>query len=197
MAKNDLAISQEPTFTLQDVLVLMQQMNEAADARAMAQTKFLAEELRKPTAEQAEKLEKERLQRIRNAKAEAEQAKLDERFRNGQKEFCSHVKQDKSTRWGGQVGSDGCVRFHCNNCHDILPPVKAPIEWIQNGVNCHSPEDVAGAMRFITKNQIIGWHKADLRDGRQKGPCDCKYCNQIPVPATIPEQQQPAVSATV
>lgn len=187
MAKNDEAVANQAQFTIQDVLAIMERMK----ADNLEAVKTLAAELRKPTQAELDKAEKERQQQIRNARAEAEQARLDEKCRNGQKEYCTHMKPDKSTRWGGQVGSDGCVRFFCNNCRDILPPVKAPMEWIQNGVNCHSPEDVAGAMRFITKDQIIGWHKADIAAGRQ-GPCECKYC--VPAKPVLPVEAQAATA---
>lgn len=152
-------------FSLADVMAILQQQNE------LNQQNFIAavQELKKPTEAEAKKLADEKARHERNAKQAAADAMRAHEKEAAVQAACSHKKADGSTRWGGQVNGDGHVRFFCNNCMEILPPVKAPQEWMTNGVNCHAAEDVAGAMRHITRDNILQWHATTAKDC--KGDC--------------------------
>lgn len=161
----------QPQFTLADVMAIVQQMSEANRQATLEAVK----ELRKPNEFEQKKLDDEKARREKAAKDAVEQAKLDEKFRAGRKASCTHKKKDGRTRWGGQVNGDGYIRFHCNSCHDVLPKVKAPIEWATGGVNTHLSIEDSGGMALITKDNILGWHAATVDECTDQ---DCRAAGQ-------------------
>lgn len=106
------------------------------------------------------KIEEEQENRKRLALRARENAERADRIRNQGQAMCGHRKENGTTAWAGQVNSDGNTRFLCIRCGEVLPPVKAPDDWKTGGINTQMGADVSGAMRFITKEMIISWHRS-------------------------------------
>lgn len=142
----------EQTLTMKDVLAILELQNEKQTETML---KF-AEKLKEPTAEQQAKidadkarLEKQRLERVH-------EAKIEEESRTFAQLRCAHVKKDRSPAWGGGVNGDGYVRPMCTVCYKIMPEIKAPMEWIQGGVNFQDKE----LFPVLTEDMLMKWHHA-------------------------------------
>lgn len=175
----------QQAFTLADVMAILQQQNEQNQKNLIEAVK----ELKKPTEAEAKKLAEEQARREKNAESAAKDAKRAHERERAQQAACSHKKGDGSTRWGGQVNGDGKVRFFCNGCFETLPAVTAPQEWVTNGVNCHSAEDIAGAMRHITRDHILQWHASTAKD------CDKADCKAAKYHKMVREKEAQPVGA--
>lgn len=150
----------QPQFTLADVLALIQEMNQSnKDATIEA-----IRELKKPSEEEAKKIADAKARQERNAKQAAEDAKRAEAREAAVRAACKHVKADGKTYFGGQVNGDGKVRPMCLNCREVLPAIVAPDEWKVNGVNMQAPDDVAGGMNFVNRQNLLAWHAATVNE---------------------------------
>lgn len=162
---------QNATFTLEDVMKLMA---------------GVVQELKKPTEietfryeQEKKKVEEERWRQMKAAQQAAEEAKREEAARRGAQDLCTHKREDNTTALAGQVNSDGYVRFMCTRCFKIMPKVKAPDEWKINGVQTQAAADVSGAMRFITKEHVLAWHRGTVPD------CKDACCAKKPEPVAV------------
>lgn len=136
-------------ITLADVLALLKEDREAHREEMATLVAQITEPQRRKDEEERQKL----LRRAENAKKEA---RIEEEARTSAQRVCAHKKRDGSPSWGGQVNTDGYVRPMCTQCFKIMPEIKAPVEWIQNGVNLQNKE----IFPSLTEADILAWHKA-------------------------------------
>lgn len=125
--------------------ILMQMMMPAV--AEMART--MAIELRKPTPEEAQKIEAEK-DRILNArKAAAASGALETAVIKQQQAQCPHMKPNGAHTFRGQVHSNGWATIKCQRC--LRPFVVRPLpEHIQNGLNL---SDITG----LTVQHLEAW----------------------------------------
>ncbi len=124
-------------------------------AQVMEMMKAFAAELKKPTELEQKKIDDDRNRLLRQAAIRRNEAKIEEEARISTQRGCAHVKRDNSPAWGGQVNSDGYVRPMCTICRKIMPEIKAPVEWIANGVNMQDKE----IFPKLTEEMLLEWHK--------------------------------------
>lgn len=73
-------------------------------------------EMKKPTAQEQEKLDKETEQKRRDQIARVEVGRAEEQRRKSEQARCSHLRPDGKPRTGGQLHSDGKVHIFCLGC---------------------------------------------------------------------------------
>jgi hypothetical protein len=147
-------MAEKQNLSTDDILALFKQMQESSNANLIEAIK----ELKKPNELEQKKLDQEKERMRRESEIRVDQARRDEIFRTQEQSNCSHKKMDGSASWGGQVNSDGYVRFMCTQCRFLAPEVKAPDEWIRSGVNAQDPHNLV--MKNLTLAQIVAWQKA-------------------------------------
>lgn len=140
-------------FTTSDLRSILESVLEQQNTN----TKDLIHELRKPTPEQVLKAKADELKKLAKAEQSIKDAFEEEQSRMGQQATCGHQKKNWQTQFVGHVNSDGYVRFTCIRCQKQMPPVKAPQEWVTNGVNAQDPNNPF--MWKLTEQQIEAWAK--------------------------------------
>jgi hypothetical protein len=146
-------MAEKQSLSTEDILALFKQMQESSNANLIEAIK----ELKKPNELEQKKLNEEKERLRRESEIRVDQARRDEEFRTQAQKACAHKKRDGNSSFGGQVNSDGYVRFVCTQCFLIAPEVKAPDEWIRSGVNAQDPDNAF--MKQLTLKQIEAWHK--------------------------------------
>lgn len=144
-------------FTIDDLMSLLKQINDDNQANMKA----MVAEMKKPTAAEQAKLDKE--EALLKRKAEIRRAEMinEEKVRLGRQQGCVHKKKARNgafiSAWGGQVCSDGYWYPICTQCQKVGPEVKAPIEWIRGGVNAGDAENPIFAA--LDLNTLYEWQK--------------------------------------
>lgn len=140
MAKQDDAVT-NPQFTIGDVLDLLKQINKDNQENL----KSAIAEMKKPTAAEQAKLDKENALLARKAEIRRAEMILEEKNRKEAQAACQHKKKSRNgafvSAWGGQVNSNGYWYPLCTVCQMIGPEVKAPVEWLTGGVNATDMEN--------------------------------------------------------
>jgi hypothetical protein len=142
----------EQTLTMKDVLEIIRLQSEE-NRKAMLD---FAVELKKPTAEQQKKIDEDKARLEKQRQERVYEAKIEEESRTSAQSRCAHVKKDGKPAWGGGVNGDGYVRPMCTQCFKIMPEIKAPMEWIQSGVNFQDKE----LFPILTEEMLVKWHHA-------------------------------------
>jgi hypothetical protein len=155
---------QNNSLSLKDVLALLESQNRASDERMM---KAIAE-IKKPSPEEQEKLDKERARTIKRSQERVAEAKAMEEGQIQAQRLCHHIKRDGSPAWGGQVNSDGNFRPICTQCRLIGPPIKAPKEMYTGGVNLQDKE----LFPRLTLEMLMAWHHSYGSHKEQGCECD-------------------------
>jgi len=145
------------SFTIQDILALMQRMNEDSDNRMMK----AISEMKKPTAAEQKKLDDEEKRLARQREIRRSEMIIEEKSRLGAQQACMHKKKSRTgsfvSAWGGQVNSDGYWHPVCTVCQKVGPEVKAPQEWLMGGVNAQDADNVI--MANMTEEILLQWQK--------------------------------------
>jgi hypothetical protein len=146
----------EKTFSGSEVKSLVETIL-AQNAESMKEfASVLAQELRKPAPEAQKKLDDERKRLIVKAKTAAFEAMAQQKAEADFQSQCAHLRMSpygKVSAWAGQVLTGGWVQFHCTQCRKNKPAFKAPMEWIQNGVNSQL-NDVNNPLLHLTEKGI-------------------------------------------
>jgi hypothetical protein len=101
------------------------------------QTLEAVAEMRKPSAEEQQKIDEERGRRLaiaRNAAFAAQEGERQAKMLQGQ---CSHSKPNGKTAFVAQVNSNGCYRAFCPYCHYTSPPIRVEEYQKANGLEFH------------------------------------------------------------
>lgn len=98
------------------ITAMLEKMNEQNQKNLMA----AIAEIKKPTAEEQVKLDKEREKRSRMAHSRAEVGKMEKERREAQQRTCRHRRPDESWAVSGQNFSDGKGRLICLQCQKIV-----------------------------------------------------------------------------
>lgn len=125
------------TFTGEQVKELIGEMNAAN----LAAIRMLVEEMRKPTPEQAAKLDDDRKKAERKLADRLNNARAEEQAKEMRKKYCPHGSVTAAGvlkhTWRAQVNADGYFRPMCEQCQTQLPKIKATQYQIQNGLDLH------------------------------------------------------------
>lgn len=100
----------------------------------LEQLAFFAEQLKKPDAETAERLAKEKQRREAARKATVEVAMLEVEQKVRRETNCDHKKENGKPAWVGQVHSDGLFHPICQHCQKAATPYKPTPEMLSMGV---------------------------------------------------------------
>jgi hypothetical protein len=92
------------------------------------QLKELIKEIKKPSAEEAERIEKEKALKLRAQREKVEQARIEMAEKKRREDSCPHRKPNGETTVMGQRHSDGMVHPICFRCQKEFPPRKARSE---------------------------------------------------------------------
>lgn len=147
----------EPTnITMKDVLLLLQELQKSNRADLLEAIK----EMKKPSEAEQAKLDKENALLERRRELRRAEMISEEKARIGKQRSCMHKKKHPRSgawisAWGGQVNADGYWHPICTVCMKEGPEVKAPIEWIQGGVNATDPDNVY--MANLTEAILKEW----------------------------------------
>jgi hypothetical protein len=125
--------------------ILMQAMMPIVGAMA----REMAIELRKPTPEEAKKLEAERDRLLAARKQAAESGRLETQMIKQQQTQCQHQKPNGEHTFRGIVHSNGWAVIKCQRC--LIPFTVRPLpEHIQNGLNLNE-------IRGLTVEHLRAW----------------------------------------
>jgi len=92
-------------------------------------------ELKKPTPEQQEQLDRQKMIRERKAELMVLLAKDEEKGKRRKRERCSHLKPNGKIAIGGQIHADGLVHPLCVKCQTEFQPFKPNAEMMRSGVS--------------------------------------------------------------
>jgi cobalamin biosynthesis Mg chelatase CobN len=109
-----------------------------------AQTIAAMMEMKKPSAEEQEKIDAQKSRDRERHRATVRAGQAAEAQQAAVQASCSHSKPNGKTSFTGQVNSDNCYRLFCPICRYISKPIHATPEQIANGLNLH----VLDASRF-------------------------------------------------
>jgi hypothetical protein len=163
---------QNNNLSLKDVLTLIETINKASDERMM---KAIAE-IKKPSVEEQEKLDKEKARTIKKHQERVTEAKAEEEGRLAAQRACgmrNHTKRDGSPAWGGQINSDGQFRPICTQCRLVGPPIKAPREMYTSGVNLQDKE----IFPRLTLEMLMAWHHS--YGSHKASGCECEHIKPL------------------
>lgn len=157
MAKQEDEQGQQ-NFTLKDVMSLLDQISKQSDERMLT----LVSKMKEPTAAEQKKIDESEALIRRKHEIRRSEMIAEEKSRLGAQRSCPHKKKHARSgafisAWGGQVNADGYWHPVCTVCMKEGPEVKAPIEWIQGGVNATDPENVY--MASLTEEILLEWQK--------------------------------------
>lgn len=156
MAKNDKSMS-VPQFTLNDVMDLLRQINDDNQKNML----MAIAEMKKPTAAEQEKLDKENAAIARKNEMRRQTMLAEEKVRKDAQTACQHKKKSRTgafvSAWGGQVNSNGYWYPLCTQCQMIGPEVKAPVEWLTGGVNATDTDNPIWAN--LTLDMLKEWQR--------------------------------------
>ena len=127
---------------MEQMFKMLSQLNKEQSETFMAAIK----ELRKPTEAEQEKMDKEKALAKQKLENRILAAKADEQGKAMRKAGCSHSMPDGKHTWRTQVNQDGYFRPLCVVCNTVLPPIKATLEQIKEGVNLESYKSIDMAM---------------------------------------------------
>lgn len=97
---------------------------------------FAAAEFKRPSADEQEKLDKEKMLLDRKRKEGIEVAKFEEDQRKLAQTNCPHRKPDgSSTIHLGQIYSDGMIHPICVRCQMLLPAREVPRDMLIQGIS--------------------------------------------------------------
>lgn len=117
---------------LQEMLREMLRENQGGTLEAL---KAFAQELKKPTEEEARKLAQEREIRERRARESVELAKVELESKRQRQLSCRHRKEDGTHTVRGQIHGDGYVHPICIRCFTEFKPFRPAAEMLTGGVN--------------------------------------------------------------
>lgn len=98
------------------LMAMLEKMNEQNQKNLMS----AIAEIKKPTAEEQGKLDKEREKQARMAKSRAEVGKMEKERREAQQRTCRHRRPDESWAVSGQNFSDGTGKLICLQCQKMV-----------------------------------------------------------------------------
>jgi len=132
MAEQPQGIVFTPEMLENLIATVMQKANE--------QTLEAVREMKKPSAREQEKLDKEIEQENKRRVARAKEAVQDERARRTSQFYCSHVKTaegvlQRDHAFRGQVSNDNCCRAVCIRCTKVFSPFKVTQENMKSGMH--------------------------------------------------------------
>jgi hypothetical protein len=111
-------------LTFEQLRELLAAESAAADRRMLEMVK----EIKKPTAEEQEKIDREREFKLRAARQRVEIAHNDMRAKAEHESRCDHKKEKGESAVFGQRHSDGLVHPLCVRCQHEFPPYKPRAE---------------------------------------------------------------------
>jgi hypothetical protein len=141
---------EKPQFTTSDLMALLNEIRKPNEYE-----QFQLQEGQKKLKEESDK-------RLNLAMRARQNAELNERIQQQQQLGCTHMKDNSTTAFAGQVNSDGYWKPLCIRCGKVLPKVKAPDAWKTGGINTQMGADVAGVMRFLNEQTLLAWHRSTV-----------------------------------
>lgn len=117
---------------------LQQFMKTVLEATAKDNREMFMEairELKKPTPEQQEQIDQQRLIRERKKQLMILLARDEEKGKRNRRERCSHLKPNGKIAIGGQIHADGLVHPLCVKCQTEFQPFKPTAEMMRSGVS--------------------------------------------------------------
>ena len=152
-----------------------------------------ARELKKPSPEEQEKLDKakerERISRV----ARVREAVQDEHVRKTTQFYCSHIKHAEGVykqehAFRGQVNNDNCCRPQCIRCNKLFPPFKVTEENMKSGMSLQN-------IKTLTAEALYHAHMKSFPDCKEcaKGLCAVGDLRQLkqgrpdPLPTVAPD----------
>lgn len=120
---------------MEQMFKTLSQLNQEQHAMFMDGLKQFAADLRKPTDAEQVKLDKERADLERKLQARIKVAMAEEQSKAMLKKACNHAMPNGKHLWRAQVNQDGYFRPICLKCPTVLPPIKATMEQMKEGVD--------------------------------------------------------------
>ena len=117
---------------------LQQFMKTVLEATAKDNREMFLEaikELKKPTPEQQEQIDQQRLIRERKKQLMILLARDEEKGKRNRRERCNHLKPNGKIAIGGQIHADGLVHPLCVKCQTEFQPFKPNAEMMRSGVS--------------------------------------------------------------
>jgi redox-regulated HSP33 family molecular chaperone len=112
-------------------LAALKDMNDANRETTLA----AIQELKKPSAEEQERFDREKQSLMEATLRRVEAAKLQEAEIEERKSNCSHTMPNGQTNFRGQVCSNGWAHVFCSHCHQTYAFEATDIEANKSGLN--------------------------------------------------------------
>ncbi len=133
--KDNTEVGEEVSFSPAQ---LQQFMKTVLETTAQNNREALLEaikELKKPTPEQQEQIDQQKMIRERKKQLMILLAKAEEKGKRVRRERCSHTKPNGKVAIGGQIHADGLVHPLCVKCQTEFQPFKPTAEMMRSGVS--------------------------------------------------------------
>ena len=92
-------------------------------------------ELKKPSSEEQERIDREKAQLMEQTLRRVEAAKAQEAEIQERQESCSHTMPNGQTNFRGQVNSNGWAHVFCSHCHATYDFEATDVEANKSGLN--------------------------------------------------------------
>ncbi len=126
---------EQVSFTPEQLQQFMKTVLEATAKDSRETFLEAIKELKKPTPEQQEQLDQQKMMRERKAQLMVLLAKDEEKGKRIRRERCSHKKPNGLISIGGQIHADGLVHPICVKCQTEFQPFKPTAEMMRSGVS--------------------------------------------------------------
>jgi len=136
-------MAEPQSFNMETLMQLIDKLDERSNQRLVEAIK----ELKKPSPEEQEKLDKQRERERQSRVARAKEAVQDEHVRKITQFYCSHIKHAEGVykqehAFRGQVNNDNCCRAQCIRCNKLFPPFKVTEENMKSGMSLQNVKNL-------------------------------------------------------
>ena len=182
-------MAEPQTFNMETLMALIDKLDERNNQRLVEAIR----ELKKPSPEEQEKLDKTRERERVSRVSRVREAVQDEHVKRTTQFYCSHIKHAEGVykqehAFRGQVNNDNCCRPQCIRCNKLFPPFKVTEENMKSGMSLQN-------IKNLTAEALYHAHMKSFPDCPEckKGLCAVGDLRQLkagrpdPLPTIAPD----------